>query len=104
MPGSSSGRSSIGANIAEGYGRHSGREYERFLEIAFGSANEADNWLTVLHDSGLLAAEVAHELQARNEEVLRILATMLRTLREKRQTPGANLKEADELYDSRVEG
>jgi len=34
---------SIGANIAEGYGRNEGKEYVRFLQIAYGSANEVDN-------------------------------------------------------------
>ncbi|MDO8671543.1 MAG: four helix bundle protein [Dehalococcoidia bacterium] len=88
----------IGANIAEGYGRHGGKEYERFLEIAYGSANEADNWLTVFLDTGLMQTELARDLQARNEEVLRILAAMLRTLREKRLRPGGSPKETEGLY------
>jgi len=35
---------SIGANIAEGYSRFSGRERARFYEIALGSAREAREW------------------------------------------------------------
>ena len=35
---------SIGANIAEGYGRASGRERARFFEFALGSAREAREW------------------------------------------------------------
>jgi four helix bundle protein len=35
---------SIGANIAEGYGRLSGRERARFYEFALASAREAREW------------------------------------------------------------
>lgn len=64
------------ANIAEGYGRHRGKEYE----MAYGSANEVDNWLSVACDAGLLDAGVAAELQRGNKEVQRILATIIRKL------------------------
>ncbi len=39
---------SVGANIAEGFGRYKGKEYERFLQISLGSANETEYWLYVL--------------------------------------------------------
>src|SRR5438477_12949333 len=42
---------SIGANIAEGYGRYKGKEYQRFLQIALGSANETDYWLDILKET-----------------------------------------------------
>jgi len=35
---------SIGANIAEGYGRRSGKDRVRFYEYALGSAREARHW------------------------------------------------------------
>lgn len=35
---------SIGANIAEGYTRFSGRERARYFEVALGSAREAREW------------------------------------------------------------
>ncbi len=35
---------SIGANIAEGYSRGSGRDQARFLEYTLGSAREARDW------------------------------------------------------------
>jgi four helix bundle protein len=72
---------SIGANIAEGYGRHEGKEYLRFLEYSYGSSNEVDNWLMVLKDSGLLSHETVLELVTANEEILRILVATLKKLR-----------------------
>ncbi len=74
---------SIGANIAEGYGRHEGKEYARFLEIAYGSACEVDNWITVMRDAGLVKQVVASELIRDNEEILKMLATMIRKIKEK---------------------
>jgi len=41
---------SIGANIAEGHGRHVGLEYIHYLIIAQGSANEVDHWLNTALD------------------------------------------------------
>jgi four helix bundle protein len=72
---------SIGANIAEGYGRHEGKEYLHFLEFAYGSSNEVDNWFNVLKDAGLMQSELAQELINDNEEILKILATIIKKLK-----------------------
>jgi four helix bundle protein len=51
---------SVGANIAEGYGRHHPRDQKRFLFIARGSTHEAEHWIRravargLLDDPGLL--------------------------------------------------
>lgn len=42
---------SVGANIAEGFGRYKGKEYKRFLQIALSSANETEYWLNIIQDS-----------------------------------------------------
>jgi len=39
---------SIGANIAEGYGRYSQAAYRNHLSIARGSAVETESWLDLL--------------------------------------------------------
>jgi four helix bundle protein len=72
---------SIGANIAEGYGRHEGKEYTRFLEYAYGSSNETDNWFLVLKDTGLLPPEKTQELIRDNEEVVKMLVATIKKIR-----------------------
>ena len=46
---------SIGANIAEGAGRESKRDYARFLTYALGSTNEVDHFLAAAERRGLLS-------------------------------------------------
>jgi four helix bundle protein len=74
---------SIGANIAEGYGRHEGKEYAYFLQVSYGSANEVDNWLTVLQDSGLMKISVVSSLLDDVSEIKKILVTMIIKIKEK---------------------
>ncbi|MDA8186716.1 MAG: four helix bundle protein [Dehalococcoidales bacterium] len=93
---------SVGANIAEGYGRNAGKEYARFLHIAYGSANEVDNWLTVTRDANLLPANLADELLSDNQEILRILWTMLRRLGDNAATTRNRITEDTPEYTSEV--
>lgn len=44
---------SIPSNIAEGYGRHSKKEFSRFLKISLGSCYELITQLEILRDSNL---------------------------------------------------
>jgi len=45
---------SIGANIAKGAGKRGNTEFQRFLQIAAGSASELDYHLLLVHDLKLL--------------------------------------------------
>ncbi len=75
---------SIGANIAEGHGRHEGAEYIHYLIIAQGSANETDHWLQTALDIGLGPEEKIQALVEQNNEVRRMLTSSINTLKAKR--------------------
>lgn len=76
---------SVGANIAEGYGSFQGKEYLTFLVFALRSAWESDNWLTLLKDStnlkGSFDSNLAESMQSRNMEVIRMLSAIIKKLR-----------------------
>jgi four helix bundle protein len=59
---------SIGANIAEGAGRSSDKDYARFVRMAAGSASEAEHHIILAHDLGYIdsteAAELTHDAEA----------------------------------------
>ena len=69
--------SSIGANIAEGYGRNNPREYRQFLGIARGSALETEYWLEILSDSFRINTSDIIDL---NRELIKITTTTIKSL------------------------
>ncbi len=82
---------SIGANIAEGYSRNSGKDEARMFEYALGSAREARHWY---HQSRYLLTDMvtAHRLKLLTQ-IIRLLLTMIPNVREHR------ISEADVRYD-----
>ena len=74
--------SSVPANIAEGNGRSSARDYVRFLAIANGSLCELETHLMLALDVGLLSPDDARSclaLAMTTGRKLRALAASLRT-------------------------
>jgi four helix bundle protein len=71
---------SIEANIAEGSGRRTGRDFGRFLDIALGSANETECELRIARDLGLLGENSAARLITQTIEVRRMLLSLRSTL------------------------
>ena len=70
---------SIGANIAEGCGKRGNNEFQRYLQIASGSASELDYHLLLSRDLGLL-----EEPQYRNlEKSLTMIRKMMTSLLQK---------------------
>ena len=69
--------SSIGANIAEGYGRNNPKEYKQFLGIARGSALETEYWLEILSESTSIQISDIMEL---NRELIKILTVTIKNL------------------------
>jgi four helix bundle protein len=74
---------SVGANIAEGYGRFKGKEYARFLQISLGSANETDYWLRLLCDIYPRFKREIDGIIAKNEETIKMLTASLKSLSKK---------------------
>lgn len=75
---------SVGANIAEGFGKYKGLEYSRFLKIALGSSNETRYWLELLQD---LFPQFTNDITlalAKNMETIKMLTASLKTLEKKR--------------------
>lgn len=70
--------SSIPTNIAEGCGRGSNADFQRFLQIAFGSANELDYQLILSNDLNYLDGENRQRLDALLLEIKKMLSTLIR--------------------------
>ncbi len=79
---------SIGANIAEGCGRHSDGEMSRFLQIARGSASETEYHLLLAKDLGFLQES---DFQAAEQSVVAV-QRMLTSLVQKVQPQGRKLR------------
>ncbi len=69
--------SSIGANIAEGYGRNSKKEFKQFLGIARGSALETEYWLEIIQETLNANTKTLIDL---NKEVIKLLTTTIKNL------------------------
>ncbi len=65
---------SIAANIAEGNGRFSRKDYVRFLEIAYGSLMESVSHLVIARQQRLIDEECHNALYASAEQLARMLS------------------------------
>lgn len=72
---------SIGANIAEGCGRESERDFARFLTVALGSASETEYHLLLAVDLAYLPGKTHSVLDERLREVKRMLTGLRRKLK-----------------------
>jgi four helix bundle protein len=68
---------SIPANIAEGCGKSSRRETLRFLQIAAGSATEAENHVLIAFELGYLPASAHEDLLERLNHIQRMLHRLM---------------------------
>ncbi|MEW6489210.1 MAG: four helix bundle protein [Thermodesulfobacteriota bacterium] len=71
---------SIGANIAEGYGRGSPVDHRRFVGTARGSLNEAQHWLRRAYLRGLLNENQVSRLKPLVDELGPRLNAYLRSI------------------------
>ncbi len=69
------------ANIAEGFGRHSDREFANFINIAHGSATEVQSHLYVAFDLGYIDRESFEHVYHLMGEICRMLYALVQKLR-----------------------
>ena len=76
--------SSVSANIAEGFGSYSNREYRRYLNIALKSAHESDNWIQIFKDSKKITNGLQNgnleKIEKLNIENIKMLISLMKKL------------------------
>ena len=85
---------SIGANIAEGYSRRSGKDQARFYEYALGSAREARGWYR--QGRHVLSESVSTHRIKLVTQVIRLLLTIIPAER------GYRLREEQSSYGTTI--
>jgi four helix bundle protein len=81
--------SSIGANIAEGCGKKGNGEFQRFLQIASGSASELDYHLLLARDLHYVDEFRYAEITEQLSSVRRMLTSLLQKVEAERFKPSA---------------
>lgn len=71
------------ANIAEGFVRHSDKEFVQFLFVPMASASEVQSHLYVGLDQGYLSQETFDSIYAQAEKTSRIISGLIKYLRKK---------------------
>lgn len=72
---------SIGANIEEAIGGQSKKDFFAKLTISYKEARETKYWVRLLTDTGYLAKEESEPLLNDIEELLRIIGSIQKTIR-----------------------
>jgi len=74
---------SIGANLHEALGRQSSKDLLTKLHISYKEAYESKYWIRLMTDMQLISSSKSKELLAKNEELLKIIGTSVKTLRKR---------------------
>ena len=77
--------SSIGANIAEGCGRGGNGEFQRFLQMAMGSASELEYHCLLSKDLHFMDEETYSRIQEKVVEVKKMLSSLIRKISTERR-------------------
>lgn len=75
-----SASAAVPANVAEGFGQQSDRQFARYLFIARGSAQEVRSHLAVARGREYLTEQETTELCNKYEEVVRMLSGLIKYL------------------------
>ena len=78
---------SVSSNIAEGNGRSTTKDYLRFIAAANGSLNEVGSLATVSHRLGFLTASAARNIEAKCEEIAKMISGLRSSLRRRAAKP-----------------
>lgn len=73
---------SVAANIAEGHGRGTRKDYAKFVSIAQGSLAELETFLLLAVDVELLTSDQIKTAMSLAAEVSKMLAVLLKRLRQ----------------------
>lgn len=74
---------SVGANVRESKHAQSEADFLSKMNIAYKEADETDYWLNLLHDNGYLNDEQFNSLKKDSDRILRILTSIVKTMRTK---------------------
>lgn len=77
---------SIPSNIAEGHGRDRFNERVHFLYISSGSSNELETQIILSRDFGFIDEVAFQELTRLNDEVSKMLSSLIYTLKHRRES------------------
>ncbi|MEQ1827607.1 MAG: four helix bundle protein [Pirellula sp.] len=78
---------SIGANVEEAIGGQSGKDFFAQLSIAYKEARETHYWIRLLSDTEFLTTNQSESLLKDADELLKIIGSILKSLREQQQNP-----------------
>jgi four helix bundle protein len=81
---------SIPANIAEGCGRGGDAEFQRFLQIAMGSASELEYHILLARDLEYLDSELHSTIDVETQRVKKMLSSLMRKVNDDRKSRAAN--------------
>jgi len=76
---------SIGANIEEGTGAFSEKDFHFKFSIAYKEARETHYWLRLLKSADYLDESICNELIQDVEEILRITGSIIKTMKSKKE-------------------
>ena len=71
---------SISCNISEGCGKSSEKDFNRFLEMALGSANEVENLLIICEKLNYINQQIASVKSLQIQEIRRMIIGLTKTL------------------------
>lgn len=75
--------SSVPANIAEGYSRQTTKQYLNYLSISYGSLSETRYFIILAKDLNYINNEKYFDLEARCEEIAKMIYTITEKLNAK---------------------